>query len=199
MKENIATLATSLHEKENKNTEQLKGESTSTEYKGEGTEAKGTHRIKLTEEAYRFLDADDNKTASPAPAASTKAAASAQTQTITTVTAAMAATDTPLTDTAQLQEKVIEALKEIFDPEIPVNIYDLGLIYGIEIDSTCNVTIKMTLTSPMCPVAQTFPQTVQDRILQVAGITGVTVELVWEPTWTKEMMSEVAKLQLNLF
>jgi len=102
-------------------------------------------------------------------------------------------------DTQLMKEKIIAALKEIYDPEIPVNIYDLGLIYGIEIGDACCVAIQMTLTSPMCPVAQTFPQTVQDAILQVPGVSGVTVDLVWEPPWTKEHMSEVAKLQLNLF
>ncbi len=103
--------------------------------------------------------------------------------------------DNPLT----LEEKVIEMLKTIFDPEIPVNIYDLGLIYNITIDEkTASVHIQMTLTSPMCPVAQTFPQTVQDQILQVHGVENVSVELVWDPPWTKERMSESTQLQLNL-
>lgn len=119
-----------------------------------------------------------------------------------------------------LKERVIESLKGIFDPEIPVNIYDLGLIYSIEVTEkkphttdfsnlppllqeeeilNTSITIQMTLTSPACPVAQTFPQTVQDAILKLPGISEVVVELVWEPPWTKERMSEVAKLQLNLF
>ena len=99
----------------------------------------------------------------------------------------------------RLEEKVIEALKTIFDPEIPVNIYDLGLIYEITIEEEkASVHIQMTLTSPMCPVAQTFPQTVQDQILQVPGVESVSVELVWDPPWTKERMSESTQLQLNL-
>lgn len=102
-------------------------------------------------------------------------------------------------DTSALKESVTQALKEIFDPEIPVNIYDLGLIYDLITDETGNIEIKMTLTTPMCPVAQTFPQTVQDRVLNVPGVTGVRVELVWEPPWTKDRMSEAAQLQLNLF
>lgn len=103
--------------------------------------------------------------------------------------------DNPLT----LEEKVIEMLKTIFDPEIPVNIYDLGLIYHIVVDeAAASVQIQMTLTSPMCPVAQTFPQTVQDEILKVAGVSSVAVELVWDPPWTKDRLSESTQLQLNL-
>ena len=116
-----------------------------------------------------------------------------------------------MTETLSLKERVIEALKGIFDPEIPVNIYDLGLIYSINVTETehntsdretipdAQITIEMTLTSPACPVAQTFPQTVQDAILKLPGVSGVNVELVWEPPWTKDRMSEIAKLQLNLF
>jgi len=99
----------------------------------------------------------------------------------------------------QLKEKITQALQEIYDPEIPVNIYELGLIYDLSVDEQGCVAIRMTLTSPMCPVAQTFPQTVQDRVLQVKGVTQASVELVWEPTWTKDRMSEAAKLQLNMF
>jgi FeS assembly SUF system protein len=103
--------------------------------------------------------------------------------------------DNPLS----LEEKVVEALRSIFDPEIPVNIYDLGLIYRIMVDETVGtVEIQMTLTSPMCPVAQTFPQTVQDQILHVQGVSSVVVELVWDPPWTKERLSENMQLQLNL-
>ncbi|MBP9764456.1 MAG: SUF system Fe-S cluster assembly protein [Gammaproteobacteria bacterium] len=102
--------------------------------------------------------------------------------------------------TPPLEERVIENLKGIFDPEIPVNIYDLGLIYKIVVDDESgDVKIDMTLTSPNCPVAQTFPQTVQDSILKVSGVSGVAVELVWDPPWDKERMSEVAKLELNMF
>ena len=107
----------------------------------------------------------------------------------------MISIDDPLT----LEEKVIEMLKTIFDPEIPVNIYDLGLIYAIKVDeAAASVHIQMTLTSPMCPVAQTFPQTVQDEILKVSGVSSVAVELVWDPPWTKDRLSESTQLQLNL-
>lgn len=99
----------------------------------------------------------------------------------------------------QLKEDVIAALKTVFDPEIPVNIYDLGLIYDVVIDDKSLVHINMSLTSPGCPVAQTFPGTVEQAVNQVEGVTDCTVELVWEPPWTQERMSEVAKLELGIF
>lgn len=98
-----------------------------------------------------------------------------------------------------LQEAVIAALKTVFDPEIPVNIYDLGLIYDIAIDEAKQVQIQMTLTSPGCPVAQTFPGTVEQTVNQVEGVKDCTVELVWEPPWTQERMSEAARLELGMF
>ncbi len=98
-----------------------------------------------------------------------------------------------------LKDAVIAALKTVFDPEIPVNIYDLGLIYDILIDETQHVDIKMTLTSPGCPVAQTFPGTVETAVNQVEGVRECTVELVWEPPWTQERMSEAARLELGMF
>lgn len=103
-----------------------------------------------------------------------------------------------LSETLTFEERIIEGLRSIYDPEIPVNIYDLGLIYTIEINEQSEVSIQMTLTTPGCPVAGTFPQTVQDRLLSVKGVTSVTIDLVWEPTWTQDRMSEAAKLQLNL-
>ena len=98
-----------------------------------------------------------------------------------------------------LQERTIEALRAIFDPEIPVNIYDLGLIYGVNVDDDFHVHIQMTLTSPGCPVAQTFPGTVEQTINQIPDVADCTVELVWEPPWTQERMSEVARLELGMF
>lgn len=102
-------------------------------------------------------------------------------------------------DNDVLKEQVISALKTVFDPEIPVNIYDLGLIYDIIINSDQHVDIKMTLTSPGCPVAQTFPGTVEQAVNLVDGVSDCTVELVWEPMWTQERMSEVARLELGIF
>ena len=102
-------------------------------------------------------------------------------------------------DQQQLETDIIEVLHTIFDPEIPVNIYDLGLIYNIEIDAAGNVKVDMTLTAPGCPVAQTFPGTVEEAVRNVPGVTDAKVELVWEPQWTKDRMSETAKLQLGMF
>ena len=97
-----------------------------------------------------------------------------------------------------LEEQVIDALRGIYDPEIPVNIYDLGLIYDIDMDDEGAVKIQMTLTSPGCPVAQTFPGTVECAVKCVDGVSDAQVELVWDPPWTKERMSEDALLSLGL-
>lgn len=102
-------------------------------------------------------------------------------------------------DNEALKETVILALKTVFDPEIPVNIYDLGLVYDVAINEEQLVHIQMTLTSPGCPVAQTFPGTVEQAVNQVEGVKDCTVELVWEPPWTQERMSEVARLELGIF
>lgn len=100
---------------------------------------------------------------------------------------------------SELESDVIFVLRTIFDPEIPVNIYDLGLIYGLEVDpASGRVHIRMTLTAPGCPVAQTFPTTVADAVREVPGVEAVEVELVWEPRWSKKMMSEAARLELGL-
>jgi FeS assembly SUF system protein len=102
-------------------------------------------------------------------------------------------------DQDTLKELVIVALKGIFDPEIPVNIYDLGLIYDVLIDDVQHVDIQMTLTSPGCPVAQTFPGTVEQAVNQVPGVSDCTVTLIWEPPWSQERMSEAARLELGIF
>ncbi len=106
----------------------------------------------------------------------------------------------PLTDAAieKIKASIIDALKGIYDPEIPVNIYDLGLIYNISLDPQGSVKIEMTLTTPGCPVAQTFPGMVENVMNNVAGVTDAMVELVWDPPWTTENMSEAAKLQLGM-
>ena len=103
------------------------------------------------------------------------------------------------TEIDTLKEEIIKTLKTIYDPEIPVNIYDLGLIYQININPEGHVIIEMTLTAPGCPVAQTFPGTVEGQIMSVPGVQDAKVELVWDPPWTKENMSEVAKVQLGIF
>ncbi len=99
----------------------------------------------------------------------------------------------------ELEERVITALRTVFDPEIPVNIYDLGLIYGITVDApTGKVHVDMTLTAPGCPVAQTFPDTVKNAVEMADGVTEATVELVWEPPWTRDRMSEAVQLELGM-
>lgn len=100
---------------------------------------------------------------------------------------------------ADIHERVIAALKEIYDPEIPVDIYNLGLIYDVEVNDDHEVDIKMTLTTPGCPVAQTFPGTIEMQVNKVEGVIDTRVELVWDPPWTQDRMSEAAKLELGLF
>ena len=96
-----------------------------------------------------------------------------------------------------LKEKVIAEIKKIYDPEIPVNIYELGLIYDVSIFEK-NVKVKMTLTTPNCPVAERLPKEVTESIMEIDGVDKVDLDLVWEPPWDKSMMSEAAKLELNL-
>ena len=97
-----------------------------------------------------------------------------------------------------LKEKIIKEIKKIYDPEIPVNIYELGLIYEVKVEKDNNVKVKMTLTTPNCPVAESLPKEVKDSIIQVKEVNDVDLELVWDPPWDKSMMSDAAKLELNL-
>ena len=99
---------------------------------------------------------------------------------------------------SELKEKIVSEIKKIYDPEIPVNIYELGLIYKIEIKEANKVNIDMTLTSPNCPVAESLPKMVKDNILKLAEVDDVDLNLVWDPPWSKDKMSEAAKLELNL-
>ena len=98
----------------------------------------------------------------------------------------------------ELKDQIIAEIKKIYDPEIPVNIYELGLIYDIKVENKNTAKVKMTLTSPNCPVAESLPKEVKDGIMQVEGIDKVDLDLVWDPPWDKSMMSESAKLELNL-
>ncbi len=98
-----------------------------------------------------------------------------------------------------LEARVIEALSSVYDPEIPVNIYELGLIYGIDVDQAGRVAIRMTLTAPACPSAQSLPIEVEQKVRAIEGVTDVNVEVVWEPAWTTDRMSEAAKLQLGMW
>jgi FeS assembly SUF system protein len=98
-----------------------------------------------------------------------------------------------------LKSKVIEVLETCYDPEIPVNIYELGLIYDVDIDPSGAVSIQMTLTSPACPVAGSLPPEVENKVKNIEGVSSVKVDLVWEPPWTPDKMTEAARLQLGMF
>lgn len=102
------------------------------------------------------------------------------------------------TDKKMLELKIIDALQMCYDPEIPVNIYELGLVYGIEIDDEANVRIKMTLTAPNCPVAASLPMEVESKVIAVEGVKSAHVELVWDPPWNPGRMTENAKLELGM-
>jgi FeS assembly SUF system protein len=114
--------------------------------------------------------------------------------------AANAAPKQPMTlvEARNLKERVIEVMKSIFDPEIPVNIYELGMVYNVSVDLSGNVDVTMTLTSPACPVAGSLPGEVQNKIKSAPGVNNAKVNLVWAPPWSKDMMSDAAKLQLNI-
>jgi len=100
-------------------------------------------------------------------------------------------------DTKALEEKVVNAIRTVYDPEIPINIWEVGLIYAVDIDDQANVTVTMTLTSPACPVAESLPIEVQEKVEAVSGVASAKVDLTWDPPWTPDMMSEAAKLQLG--
>ena len=97
-----------------------------------------------------------------------------------------------------IREEIIESLKTIYDPEIPVNIFDLGLIYDIQVDGQGRSSLEMTLTSPMCPVAESLPLEVEKELRKIKGVTDVNIQVVWDPPWSPDLMSEEAKLELNL-
>ncbi len=99
----------------------------------------------------------------------------------------------------ELEQRIVAALKTVYDPEIPVDVYELGLIYNIDIGEDRAVTIRMTLTAPNCPEAEALPRRVEDNVSRVPGVRDAKVELVWDPAWTRGMMSEAAKLQLGFF
>jgi FeS assembly SUF system protein len=98
-----------------------------------------------------------------------------------------------------LEKEIIQRLKTCYDPEIPVDIYELGLIYEIKIDDEFNVYLKMTLTSPMCPVAESLPPEVREKVKSVKGVKDVYIDLVWNPPWDKDMMSDLAKIELGFY
>jgi FeS assembly SUF system protein len=106
--------------------------------------------------------------------------------------------DPELSESDTLEQKVVKVLRTIHDPEVPLNIYDLGLVYGLDVAPSGAVTIRMTLTSPACPVAASFPAEVESRVRKLAGVSDVQVELVWDPPWTHDRLSDAAKLSLGL-
>lgn len=101
-------------------------------------------------------------------------------------------------DVARIRDRIIAVLKTVYDPEIPVDIYELGLIYGVDVGDDGDVQLTMTLTSPMCPVAETLPPEVEDKVRNVLGVKDVKLDLVWDPPWSMDMMSDAARLELNL-
>tara|TARA_B100000902_G_C26961769_1_gene740887 strand:+ start:211 stop:531 length:321 start_codon:yes stop_codon:yes gene_type:complete len=103
-----------------------------------------------------------------------------------------------LEEKRQLEKSIVDALKTVYDPEIPVDIYELGLIYEIKIPDSKDVTILMTLTSPNCPVAESLPQEVKDKVAGVDGVSSAEIDLLWEPPWDKDMMSEEALVELGM-
>jgi len=109
-----------------------------------------------------------------------------------------ASQDTQITASEALKKRVVEALKTVYDPEVPVDIYEMGLIYAVEVEQETNVSITMTLTTPMCPVAETLPIEVEQKIRSLDGVDEVDLDLVWDPPWSPDMMSEAAKLELNM-
>jgi FeS assembly SUF system protein len=99
----------------------------------------------------------------------------------------------------ETRDRIIDVIKTIYDPEIPVNIWEVGLIYEVDVDHAGNARIVMTLTSPMCPVAESLPPEVEDKVAAIEGVARCTVEVTWDPPWDPEMMSEAAKLELGMF
>jgi len=113
----------------------------------------------------------------------------------------MDAIEQKVADAAKVQDleaQIIAALKTCYDPEIPVDIYELGLIYGIDVDPSGNVLLRMTLTSPMCPAAESLPPEVQRKVAAIPGVTSAKIDIVWEPVWTMDRMSEAARVKLGL-
>ena len=102
-------------------------------------------------------------------------------------------------NTLKIKPLLVEAVSNVFDPEIPVNIYELGLVYDLDVDRANNVQVRMTLTAPACPAAQTIPIEVERRVREVPGVNDVKVAVVWDPPWTRDMMSEMAKLSLGMY
>jgi FeS assembly SUF system protein len=118
---------------------------------------------------------------------------------VSTAVSTAGASALPAVDPSDVENGIVDALKTVFDPEIPVNIYELGLIYDVDIQEGGRVQVKMTLTSPGCPVAGSLPGEVKTKVEAVPGVTSADIDLVWDPAWNPSMMSEAARLQLGMF
>ena len=110
----------------------------------------------------------------------------------------MESTSTDLSPAMQIRDRIIAVLKTVYDPEIPVDIYELGLVYGVEVTDDFEAHVTMTLTTPMCPVAETLPPEVEDKVRNVMGVKDCSLDLVWDPPWSMDMMSDAARLELNM-
>ncbi|MFK7896922.1 MAG: SUF system Fe-S cluster assembly protein [Myxococcota bacterium] len=141
----------------------------------------------------------DDQPTSPEP--STESASPSQTSP-QAVSGAPDAPDAPgvsdLSPAMQIRDRIIAVLKTVYDPEIPVDIYELGLVYGVDVNDDAEVNVTMTLTTPMCPVAETLPVEVEDKVRNVLGVKDVNLDLVWDPPWSVDMMSDAARLELNM-
>ncbi len=125
-------------------------------------------------------------------------AAQAESPSVDPASAGGGANEAGASPALQIRERIIAVLKTVYDPEIPVDIYELGLIYGLEVNDDGEAHVTMTLTTPMCPVAETLPPEIEDKVRNVSGVTGVSLDLVWDPPWSIDMMSDAARLELNM-
>jgi len=114
------------------------------------------------------------------------------------VSGAEKSANTGLSPAMQIRDRIIAVLKTVYDPEIPVDIYEMGLIYGVEVTDDGEAHVTMTLTTPMCPVAETLPPEVEDKVRNVMGVKDCSLDLVWDPPWSVDMMSDAARLELNM-
>jgi FeS assembly SUF system protein len=160
-----------------------------------GPALSGTHRPETRVEEGTPMSQPNSPASAPSPSADDRAPVAATPDTASPAQARpMPGTRSP----DELRNDVIAVLKTVYDPEIPVDIYELGLIYDVDVEPTGDVEITMTLTTPMCPVAETLPPEVEAKVRDVPGVSHVQLELVWEPPWSMDMMSEAARLELNL-
>jgi FeS assembly SUF system protein len=141
----------------------------------------------------------NKKTNDQGPAASSRAEAAGGPPEVSANSSGPESVEKPEVNRAEIEEAVIEALRTVHDPEIPVNIYELGLVYAVEVGRTGDVVVRMTLTSPGCPVAVSLPIEVESKVQMIPGVTSAKVELVWDPIWGPEKMSDAARLQLGFF